>query len=378
MVPRSSDPDKIKLLEAEPRPRVLLEYGPVHLDRVNDPRIRSKAPMQATINTSTIMTQLPESSEPKPKPFRRRWAELFGISARSSLVLPRFLEAVGASTQRDEVHTLLLRSAQELTGAPRVEVRPVGGPNRVLQSRSLFGQASEASFQFPIRYRSDLLGTLLVSPYQGRRIPTSVQTDLETLCAIAAIGDRLLGRERHLRLSLPANPGSVLNPNPFLVPHLRQLVLLARRRREPLGVLAIGLPGQLDKSGAASVSIPDSASDRIPHAVMGTLRESDLVVHHDERTLIAVLPNASTENTNVIAETVARSILEVTDWDDFTRVAIGAACSPDDAREADVLLDVAMDALRRAREEGLGQIVIADRDAFFPRVVDEFRTSVAS
>ncbi|WP_152050190.1 diguanylate cyclase [Tautonia marina] len=334
--------------------------------------------MRATINTSTIMTQLPESSEPKPKPFRHRWAELLGLATRSSLVLPRFLEAVGASTQRDEVHTLLLRSAQALTGAPRVEIRPVGGPNRVLQSRSLFGQASESPLQFPIRYRSDLLGTLLVSPFQGRRIPSSVRTDLESLCAIAAIGDRLLGRERHLRLSIPADPGLVLHPNIFLLPHLRQLVLLARRRREPLGVLAIGLPDQLDESGSASQSIPDTASDRILHAVMGTLRESDLVVQHDERTLIAVLPNASTDNTTVIAETVARSILEVTDWDEFTRVAIGAACSPDDAREADVLLDVVMDALRRAREEGLGQIVIADRDAFIPRVVEEVRTSVAS
>jgi GGDEF domain-containing protein len=329
------------------------------------------------INTSTIMTQLPESNEPKPKPLRRRWAEALGWAPRSSRVLPRFLDAVGASTRRDEVHNLLLQSAQELTGAPRVEIRPVGGPNRVLQSRSRFGQASETPLQLPIRYRSDLLGTLLVSPFQGRRIPSSVQAELETLCAISAIGDRLLGRERNLRISLPAETGTVLKPNAFLLPHLRQLVLLARRRREPLGVLAIGLPTPIESSGNTSVAISDGASDRITHAVLGTLRESDLVAQHDERTLIAVLPNASPSNTALIAETVARSILEVTDWDEFARVAIGAACSPEDAREADVLLDVAMEALRRAREEGLGQIVVADRDAFLPRTVDEFRAGVA-
>lgn len=334
--------------------------------------------MQATINTSTIMTQLSESREPRPRPLRRRWAEALGLAPRSSLVLPRFLDAVGASTRRDEVHLLLLQSAQELTGAPRVEIRPVGGPNRVLQSRSLFGQASESPIQLPIRYRSDLLGTLLISPYQGRRIPASMRADLETLCAIAAIGDRLLGRERHLRLSLPAAASPGLKPNALLVPYLRQLLLLARRRREPLGVLAIGLPDLIDESTASSELISDGPSDRIITTVMGTLRESDLVVQHDDRTLIAVLPNASSENTALIAETVARSILEITGWDESSQVAIGASCTPDDAREADVLLDVAMEALRCAREAGLGQIVISDRDAFLPRFIDEFRAGVAS
>ncbi|MEW4567924.1 hypothetical protein AB1L88_08665 [Tautonia sp. JC769] len=334
--------------------------------------------MHATINTSTIMTQLPESDEPRPRPFRRRWAEALGWTPRSCRIVPRFLDAVGGSTQRDEVHKLLLQSAQEVTGAPRVEIRPVGGPNRVLQSRSLFGQASETPVEFPIRYRGDLLGTLLVSPFEGRRIPPSVRADLETLCAIAAIGDRLLGRERNLRIAIPSDPGVFVKPNAFLLPHLRQLVLLARRRREPLGVLAIGLPDSIEATGAAPLGSADPASDRILHAVLGTLRESDLVAQHDERTLIAVLPNASSDSTALIAETLARSILDVTDWDEFARVAIGASCFPDDAREADVLLDVSMEALRRAREEGLGHIVIADREAFLPRSVDEFHAGVAS
>ncbi|WP_169976605.1 nucleotidyl cyclase domain-containing protein [Tautonia rosea] len=247
-----------------------------------------------------------------------------------------------------------------------------------MQSRSLFGTPPGPPFQVPIRYRNELLGTLLISPIQGRRIPPSTRTDLETLCAIAAIGDRLLGRERLLRISLPGAGEPALKPNSLLIPYLRQLILLARRRREPLGVLAIGLPKLIENPGNASTTQPESESTLVINSVVRTLRESDLVVQHNERTLIAVLPNASSDNTALIAEAVARSILEVTGWNECCQIAIGAACSPDDAQEADVLLDVAQESLRRSREEGLGQIVVADRNAFIPRVSDEFRAGVAS
>lgn len=333
--------------------------------------------MQATLIESTITTQFPESSEGQQVSCFRRWAEAIRFSSRSAKVVSRFLESVENATQRDEVHNLLLRAAQELTGAIRVEIRPVGGPRRVLTSRSLFGNASAEPTAFTINYRDGLLGTLLLSPRRGRRLTPSMIAHLETLCSIAAIGDRLLGRERQLKVSLTANHEPLPRPNPLLLKFLRQLVLLSRRRKEPLSVLAIGLqPGNPPKAMAQGSSAIDLI-DPVAAAVMATLRESDLVVQNDDETLIAVLPNASMVNTSLVAESVARAILDVLGWSELPLLAIGAACYPDDAQEADVLLDVAIEALRRSREDGIGQIVIADRDAFVPRFFEDSRVSVA-
>lgn len=330
--------------------------------------------MQATLIESTITTQFPESSESRHVPFFRRWTESISFSSKSSRVVSRFLQSVENATRRDEVHNLLLRSAQELTGAIRVEIRPVGGPRRVLTSRSFFGGISEEQISLTIQYRDGVLGTLLLSPRSGRRITPSMIAHLETLCSIAAIGDRLLGRERQLTVSLATEREQPPTPNPLLLRFLRQLVLLARRRREPLGVLAIGLQPE---DSLKATALGSNAVDPVAAAVMETLRESDLVVQNDEQTLIAVLPNASMVNTSLVAESVARAILDVQGWSELPRLAIGVACYPDDAQEADVLLDVAIEALRRSREEGIGQIVVADRDAFIPRTFEDSRVSVA-
>src|SRR5690606_18479677 len=97
----------------------------------------------------------------------------------------------------------------------------------------------------------------------------------------------------------------------------------------------------------------------------------DLVVQDDDRTLIAVLPNASAANAPLVAESVILAVAELTERLGSSGVLVGVSSFPDSSREADVLLGVALEALRHAREAGLGRIVVADQDGFSPREVRE-------
>lgn len=303
------------------------------------------------------------------RPSRRGWPSALGrgLGCRADRILSAMLDGVGRSTRREEIHDLLLRAARELTGSPRVELRPVGGPNRVLVSRST--PSPGAPLSLPIRFRGEPLGTLLVSP-RGRSLPSATVSQLESLCAIAALADRLLGREPMLRLADPALPESRLKPRAMLLPILRQLILLARRRREPLTVLAIGLDRPAETVETILSVGGQSTIDPPLALLLGSLRESDLVVMEDSRTLVAVLPNASNLNAPIIAEAIQFAIGGASENapgpEPTPALAIGIACLSDLVREADVLLDLALEALRRARLGAQGSIVIADQDGFTP------------
>jgi GGDEF domain-containing protein len=228
--------------------------------------------------------------------------------------------------------------------------------------------APGAEVRLPIRYRGELVGTLLVFP-RRRTLPTALVTSLESLCAIAAIGDRLLGREPMLRVADPSLPESRLRSRALLLPILRQLILLARRRREPISILAIGL----DRPRSATDTIVAvehlEAIDPAIAATLGTLRESDLVVHQDPRTLIAVLPNASLANAPIIAEAIIRAVTEAMGPDPVPGLAVGIASLSAEVREADVLLDLALEALRRARLNAESPIIVADQGSFTPHLL---------
>ncbi|QDV33651.1 nucleotidyl cyclase domain-containing protein [Tautonia plasticadhaerens] len=303
------------------------------------------------------------------RPPRMGWPPALGRTraCRADRILSAMLDGVGRSTRREEIHDLLLRAARALTGSNRVEVRPVGGPNRVLVSRS--SPAPGEPVRLPVRFRGEPLGTLLVSPRGRRPIPPATVSQLESLCAIAALADRLLGREPLLRLADPSLPESRLKPRALLLPILRQLILLARRRREPLTVLAIGLDRPASMAEAILPAGGAGSVDPSISLVLGTLRESDLVVMDDPRTLIAVLPNASNLNAPMIAESILLAAAGATDDEPTAPLAVGVAGLSDRVREADVLLDLAQEALRRARLRPGGGILVADQDSFTPGVL---------
>jgi GGDEF domain-containing protein len=325
---------------------------------------------------ATITVQANDLQPTSPRSARRRWAEALGWrqAPRPDRILSSFLASVGNATRREEIHDLLLRASRALTSAPRVEVRPLGGPTRVMVSRS--SPTPGAEVRLPIRYRGELVGTLLVFP-RGRTLPSATLTSLESLCSIAAIGDRLIGREPMLRVADPSLPESRLRSRALLLPILRQLILLARRRREPISILAIGL----DRPQPAIETIVSvehlEAIDPAIAATLGTLRESDLIVHQDSRTLVAVLPNASIRNASIIAEAIIRAVTEAMDPEPAPGLAIGVVGLSDELREADVLLDVAVEALRRARLNAESPIIVADQGSFTPHLLPEGGASMA-
>ncbi|RUL88478.1 nucleotidyl cyclase domain-containing protein [Tautonia sociabilis] len=323
--------------------------------------------MKASPPDATITTQVSDL----PAMTRSGWspARFWPAFRGPHRSLSRFLSRVGSASRREEVHELFLRTAMELTGARRVELRPVGGARRILVTPSGGAFAPGEGFTMPVRYRGEELGSLTVWTRTGRRPRPSQVESLESLCAIAAIVDRLLGREPMLKLSAPPSPSADGRPRAMLLPFLRQLILLSRRRREPLTVFALGLDRPIGTPGEILSRAVDGASDPVLGAILDSIRESDLVVQDDPRTLIVVLPNASAVNAPLIAESVLRAADEAAENDCREGPCIGVSCFPDDSREADVLIDVALEALRRARLSAEFRVVIANRSGSFPRIV---------
>lgn len=298
-----------------------------------------------------------DASPPNPwQRLRRRF------SARRDLdrMIRDFMDEASSASTRAEIHSILVRRARELTGALRIEWRPVGGPRRVCETAGARNARGSRQARIPVTYREKPIGWLTLT-LPGRRLPQRRIEALAAIASVAALAERLVASRRELERSLASvGPDAV---QPTLMPFLRQLILLARRRREPLSLLAIGIGedrgiGDLlgDRSvGDAIAGVADCAASR--------LRESDLILRYDEGTLIAILPNAGARDVPSITDSLMRPPAERPASSPMAAApefSIGASIFPDDASEPDLLVDAALNALARARSRGSGAVALAD------------------
>ena len=285
--------------------------------------------------------------------------------------MDRFLEVTRAASSRAELHESFVVLVQQVTGSPRVEFRPVGGPRRVRlcgSPRDII--RAKSNLEWPLFYRGEPVGMLSIAVGPGCRLSRSMEDCLRSLCSLAAMADRVLAREYESRFSNLAQGRAVTHPRAILLPFLRQLVLLARRRREPLTIMAIGLDASVLHDRPADAH---EMTERVANAVIGAIRESDLLVRDDDRTLVTVLPNSSAGNAPWIAESIVRAVAESqpepAEGTPTASVSVGGSTYPDDARDAGLLLDIAFDALRRAMQTGPGRVVVANQEARPPQVI---------
>ena len=301
--------------------------------------------MPATSNPSIVTRQRPRVPVQAPRsPFGR--LRMRRVRPQCSLeLISQAIEAIAEARTREEVQDHLLDAAFALTRAVRAEVRSINGGARAVVAESSRGLPSTPDLEVPIHYRDEQIGRLILSLGDGDRPDPTVMEHLHYLCSVAAMSDRLIGRERNLQVSHVSAHHAESKPGVFLLPFLRQLLLLARRRREPLTLLTIG-PVEGLRPGIGEDVAAESAMVEV---VSRTLRNSDLLVKNDDGVLIAVLPNSSAINAPVVAEAILQAIAGDAA---APKVAIGIATFPEDAREADLLLDAGLVALQNARTLG--------------------------
>ena len=307
--------------------------------------------MQASPVPSSIVTQVER---------RRPATTAVDPPGRPATVEPgrllAFHRLLAEAATREEIHDALLAEVQERTGAERVLIQPRCGPRRIRTTARADGRDDQGDgLTLPVQFRGERFGTLAIPGPRARKLPAATVEQLALLCELAAAAERALIAERSLRCSDPAGSGRI-HPPGLLLPFLRQLVSLARRRREPVSVLAIGAIRE--------------AVDPLVGVVLEVVRESDLLVREGERTLIAVLPNASAVHAPQIAEAVLRAVAEdegpaATLAD---RLSIGVAVFPDAVRDGVGLLDLALGSLREAQRLGR-RVEVAAPVADSPTVV---------
>lgn len=308
--------------------------------------------MQASPVPSSIVTQV-ERPRPRRRPSILRGGGRSGLEPGRLLAFHRRL---AEAATREEIHDALLAEVQERTGAERVLIQPRSGPRRIRTTANADGRDDEGDgLTLPVQFRGERFGALAIPGPRARKLPGGTVEQLTLFCELAAAAERALIGERSLRCSDPVGSGQI-HPPGLLLPFLRQIVLLARRRREPVSVLAIGAVHE--------------AVDPLVGVVLDVIRESDLVVREGDRTLIAVLPNASAVHAPQIAEAILLAVAE----DEgpaaslADRLSIGVAVFPDAVRDGVGLLDLALGSLREAHRLGR-RIEVATPAAAMPTVV---------
>jgi len=138
----------------------------------------------------------------------------------------------------------------------------------------------------------------------------------------------------------------------------------AVRANTPLGVLML----DIDHFKSVNDTYGHLVGDRLLTSVTGLarmiLREGDILVRYGGEEFLAILPAASSEDVQSIAERIRRAVEESTlsEGQQTIRVTISIGCASfpsQNVEEASMLVQAADDALYRAKETGRNRVLVA-------------------
>ncbi len=264
------------------------------------------------------------------------------------------LQTAEESRYREEIHQRLVETVQRLTGATRVILEPIGASRRVLLRSGREVRSGTPEGVFSLQHQGNRIGRLLIASKGINEMPVEFREGIEMLCRIAAIADRVLLGQFRSRLGVVESPKSEETWTGLVIPFVQQQLALSRRRHEPLGLMVFGI----DEPGGIEF---------VSGTILRSIRESDLMIRADDSTLMTLFPCATQSNLIAIAEDLLRRIADSERLDPTLLhsrgVTVGIAAYPDDADNANLLLDQATQALLIAQSYGPGAIVLADADA---------------
>ena len=287
----------------------------------------------------------------------RSWARR--LDARA---LREFAEGLGRAREPSEIRAGLVRAAVALAGADRAELLSEGGGPIIRWPGSSPDDSGAGADAFrwlhtPIRFGGRSTGALRLRLPAGRRASAGVLRGLQSLATMAAAAELALHAgaadvPRSTRVGVP----EALRDATFLEGFLPYAVAQARRRGEPLTLLAIATDRLGAIAGLHGLQVADEAVGRVAAAVLGTLRSSDLVARLDDGRIFAVLSAVAADDAWPVAEAIRAAIAEAgrasTAMPALT-ATIGLAGYPDHAHDAITLRAAAAGAL--AAEAGRGR-----------------------
>lgn len=138
----------------------------------------------------------------------------------------------------------------------------------------------------------------------------------------------------------------------------------AIRSSAPLGTLMMDIDHFKNVNDTYGHQVGDRLLKSISTIVMSVLREGDILVRYGGEEFLAILPAASSEDLKLIAERIRRSVEDsaLREGQQTIRVtlSLGGAAYPNQNVESEhALLQLADDALYRAKETGRNRVIIS-------------------
>ena len=305
-------------------------------------------------------------------------------------VVARFAELAASAREPEEVRVELVRLAWKVSGAARVELYcdrdgraarrlacwpPIipletttdarsspRGPIAGAVARSIKGRPGPMVLQLPLRAGDSSFGTLRLTAPGRRPWPPRVIRRLATLCAIASAAERGLARPNRGEADPTFDPGRGPHGSTILAAFLTFAQAQARRRHEPLSLLEVAVDRLDSIRELLGDELAEAAIERVSRAIKSTIRASDVVARLEEGRIAVLLPNASADNAQKVAEAVRAAIARAgaasTTMPSLT-ASIGVATYPDHAHDVATLRAGAASTLTRAREQGHDRIAVA-------------------
>ena len=312
----------------------------------------------------------------------RSAADRVALAVEGIPVVDRLAGISASAREPEEVRVELVRLAWTISGASKVELFtersgrvsrlaswPTSLPHETLtESRSeprgpMAGAASRAAkgrvtpsvLQLPLKAGDSTFGTLRLTAKGPCAWSPRVTRRLAALCAIASAAERGLARPA-------SDPNRGANDPTILAAFLSFAHAQARRRHEPLSMMEVAVDRLDSIEELLGEEIAESAIERVTRAIKATVRASDVVARLDSGRIAILLPNASVENAQKVAESIRAAIARAgsasTTMPSLT-ASVGLATYPEHAHDVATLRAAASSTLTRSREQGNDRIATA-------------------
>ena len=305
-------------------------------------------------------------------------------------VVDRFADLAASAREPEEVRVELVRLAWKISGAARVELfcdrdgraarrmacwppvvpletttdarssprGPIAGP----VARAIKGRPGPMVLQLPIKAGDFAFGSLRLTASGRRPWPARSVRRLATLCAIASAAERGLARPTRGDADPAFDPGRGPHGSTILAAFLTFAQAQARRRHEPLSLLEVAVDRLDSIRELLGDELAEAAVERVSRAIKATVRASDVVARLEEGRIAVLLPNASAENAQKVAEAVRTAIARAgaaSTTMPTLSASIGVATYPEHAHDVATLRAAVASTLTRAREQGHDRIALA-------------------
>jgi diguanylate cyclase (GGDEF)-like protein len=290
--------------------------------------------------------------------------ESLGANPRGDEPLHDFADFLAKSDDPASIQVALVRLAQRLSRSVRVELLRSETPGRtpecvaawplpVANARPMRAEPLGVTLRLGIELHGQRWGEL---QFAGRRsrFPARLVRRLTTLATMAAAAERAAKARWPAGLPGPFDAATGLYNEPFLKALLEHAVRQARRRKEPLTLLCLGIDPVETSGEIPRPRLTDAVMQVLAHAIVASLRLSDVLARLDAGHLAAILPGAAPRHHRTIASVLRRAIAEAahaTANPGSLEICLGFACYPADGETAESLLAAASLSLERTRTE---------------------------